>query len=70
MSRVTLVFVLEGGSWKIVQRHGSVPVANGVSMGAKQSGLAELADAAQESLEHVLGQLSMDATRARILGIW
>ncbi|MGX9351797.1 adenylate/guanylate cyclase domain-containing protein [Shimia sp. W99] len=46
--RTTLVFVLEDGAWKIVHRHGSVPIPNIEMIGADQSAIADLVAAAQE----------------------
>ena len=46
--RNTLVFVLEKGSWKIVQRHGSNPVANIEVLGTPQLAIQALIDAAQQ----------------------
>lgn len=48
IQRTTLVFVLEGAAWKIVQRHGSVPVPNEVHMGIEQTGIQRLVDAARD----------------------
>lgn len=48
IARETLVFALDGASWKIVQRHGSVPVSNQTSLGIEQSAIQKLVDAAAE----------------------
>lgn len=52
--RTTLVFVLEDGAWKIVQRHASVPTPNMDLMGTEQTAIADLVAAAQEGF--ALGQ--------------
>jgi class 3 adenylate cyclase len=46
--RTTLVFTLEDGSWKIIQRHGSVGVPNRDIVGAEQTAIAQLVAAARE----------------------
>ena len=46
--RTTLIFALEDGSWKIVQRHASVPTSNMVVAGHEHSAIQNLADAAQQ----------------------
>jgi class 3 adenylate cyclase len=48
LQRTTLVFVLEGAAWKIIQRHGSVPVPNVVHMGVEQTPIQRLANAARD----------------------
>ena len=48
IQRTTLVFVLEGAGWKIVQRHGSAPVPNTVHMGTDQIAIQQLVDAARD----------------------
>ncbi|MEP2530103.1 adenylate/guanylate cyclase domain-containing protein [Shimia sp.] len=52
--RTTLVFALEDGSWKIVQRHASTPVANQIIIGNEHSAIQALSDAAQQGF--ALGQ--------------
>lgn len=46
--RTTLIFVLEDGAWKIVHRHGSVPIPNMEFTGAEQSAIADLVAAAKQ----------------------
>jgi len=46
IQRTTLVFVLEGAGWKIVQRHGSAPTPNIVHLGREQTAIQRLVDAA------------------------
>lgn len=46
--RETYVFLLEGANWKIIQRHGSVPVPNEVHMGIEQTAIQRLVDAVRE----------------------
>jgi adenylate cyclase len=46
--RTTLVFVLEGAGWKIVQRHGSAPTPNIIHLGKEQTAIQRLVDAARE----------------------
>jgi len=48
--RATFVFVLERGSWKIVQHHISQPDSNIKKMGVEHSAFAALIDAAQATL--------------------
>ncbi|NIZ59428.1 guanylate cyclase [Sedimentitalea sp. CY04] len=48
IQRTTLVFVLEGAGWKIMQRHGSAPVPNIVHMGREQTEIQRLADTARD----------------------
>jgi class 3 adenylate cyclase len=45
--RTTLVFALEDGFWKIVHRHGSVPIPNVDFVGNEQSAIADLVAAAR-----------------------
>ncbi len=52
--RETLVFALEQGSWKIIQRHGSVPTPNQDIMGIEQTPMSQLAEAARQDIS--LGQ--------------
>lgn len=52
--RTTLIFALEDGAWKIVQRHASVPIPNVELMGTEQSAIADLVKAAQDGF--TLGQ--------------
>ncbi len=46
--RTTLIFALEDGAWKIVQRHASVPISNMELMKTEQTAIADLVAAAQE----------------------
>lgn len=46
--RTTLVFALEDGAWKIVHRHGSVPIPNLEMTGTEQNAIADLAAAAKQ----------------------
>jgi adenylate cyclase len=46
--RNTLILALEDGVWKIVQRHGSVPVPNIEFTGIEQNAIADLIAAAQK----------------------
>jgi class 3 adenylate cyclase len=46
--RSTLIFALEDGFWKMVHRHGSVPLPNEDFVGIKQSAIADLVAAASE----------------------
>ncbi|MDF1727941.1 MAG: adenylate/guanylate cyclase domain-containing protein [Sulfitobacter sp.] len=46
--RTTLIFALEGGVWKIVQRHGSVPIPNIEFTGIEQNAIADLVTAARK----------------------
>lgn len=46
--RSTLIFALEDGVWKIVQRHGSVPVRNIEFTGVEQNAIADLVTAARK----------------------
>ncbi|WP_197917235.1 adenylate/guanylate cyclase domain-containing protein [Thiosulfatihalobacter marinus] len=46
--RTTLVFVLEGGTWRIVHRHGSVPIPNATMTGTEQTAIADLVAAARQ----------------------
>lgn len=48
IQRTTLVFVLEGAGWKIIQRHGSAPTPNIVHMGKEQTAIQRLVDAARD----------------------
>ncbi|WP_241484059.1 adenylate/guanylate cyclase domain-containing protein [Ruegeria sp. ANG-R] len=59
--RDTLIFYLEDGSWRIIHRHGSVPMANQEMMGKEQTGIAELAEAARHgtSIEQTEGLASI-----------
>ncbi len=52
--RSTLVFSLENGSWKVVHRHTSVPIANQDIMGLDQTAITELVEAAHQGAS--LGQ--------------
>ncbi len=52
--RATFVFVLERGSWKMVQHHISQPDSNIEKMGVEHSAFAALIDAAQ-AVEHDFG---------------
>lgn len=47
--RSTLIFALEDGVWKIVHRHGSVPIPNMEMTGTEQNAIADLVEAAQQS---------------------
>lgn len=47
IQRTTLVFVLEGARWKIIQRHGSAPVPNTIHMGREQTAIQKLVDVAR-----------------------
>ncbi len=46
--RTTLIFALEDGVWKIVHRHGSVPIPNMDFVGIDQNAIADLVAAARE----------------------
>jgi class 3 adenylate cyclase len=46
--RSTLIFALEDGAWKIVHRHGSVPIPNIEMTGTEQTAIADLVAAAQQ----------------------
>ena len=46
--RNTLIFALEDGVWKIVQRHGSVPIPNIEFTGIEQNAIADLVAAARK----------------------
>ena len=46
--RNTLVFTLDDGFWRIVHRHGSVPLPNEDFVGIKQTAIADLVSAAAE----------------------
>ncbi len=46
--RTTLIFELEDGVWKIVHRHGSVPIPNMEFIGAEQNAIADLVAAARK----------------------
>ncbi|MCE8509507.1 nuclear transport factor 2 family protein [Ruegeria pomeroyi] len=46
--RSTLIFTLEDGAWKIVHRHGSVPIPNMDFTGAAQTAIADLVAAAKQ----------------------
>lgn len=46
--RNTLIFALEDGVWKIVQRHGSVPIPNIEFTGIEQNAIADLVTAARK----------------------
>lgn len=48
IQRTTLIFVLEGAGWKIIQRHGSAPTPNIVHMGKEQTAIQRLVDAARD----------------------
>ncbi len=48
LQRTTLVFVLDGAGWKIIQRHGSAPIPNTVHMGAEQTAIQRLVNAARD----------------------
>ncbi|KIN60857.1 Adenylate/guanylate cyclase [Sulfitobacter noctilucae] len=48
--RNTLIFALEDGIWKMVHRHGSVPLANEKFVGFKQTAIADLVAATAEGL--------------------
>lgn len=58
--RNTLIFALEDGSWKIVHRHGSVPIPNMEFTGTEQTAIADLVAAAQSGF--ALGQSEGFAT--------
>lgn len=45
--RSTLIFALEDGVWKIVHRHGSVPIPNTEFIGTEQTAIADLMAAAR-----------------------
>jgi len=59
--RTTLIFALEDGVWKIVQRHGSVPIPNIEFTGIEQNAISDLVDAARKgfSLDHREGFVSI-----------
>jgi adenylate cyclase len=46
--RTTLIFALEDGVWKIVHRHGSIPIPNINFIGIEQNAIADLVTAAQQ----------------------
>ena len=46
--RTTLILALEDGVWKIIHRHGSVPIPNMEFVGFEQTAIADLLVAAQE----------------------
>ncbi|WP_425043742.1 nuclear transport factor 2 family protein [Primorskyibacter sp. S87] len=46
--RTTLIFTLEDGAWKIVHRHGSVPIPNMEMTGTDQNAIADLVTAAKQ----------------------
>lgn len=46
--RTTLIFALEDGVWKIVLRHGSVPIPNIDFVGTEQTAIADLVAAARK----------------------
>lgn len=46
--RTTLIFALEDGVWKIVHRHGSVPIPNIEFTGIEQNAIADLVAAARK----------------------
>ncbi|WP_170480783.1 adenylate/guanylate cyclase domain-containing protein [Ruegeria arenilitoris] len=46
--RTVVIFVLEGASWKIVNRHASVPTPNIELVGVEQLAIQQLIDAARE----------------------
>ncbi|MFC3616103.1 nuclear transport factor 2 family protein [Lutimaribacter marinistellae] len=46
--RNTLIFTLEDGFWRMVHRHGSVPLPNEEFVGSKQTAIADLVAAAAE----------------------
>jgi len=46
--RDTLIFALEKGAWRIIHRHGSIPVGNEQATGVTQRAITELAEAARE----------------------
>lgn len=48
LQRTTLVFILEGAAWKIIQRHGSAPIPNTVHLGVEQTAIQRLVDAARD----------------------
>jgi class 3 adenylate cyclase len=48
LQRTTLIFVLDGAGWKIIQRHGSAPIPNSVHMGTEQTAIQRLVDAARD----------------------
>ena len=52
--RTTLVFTLEDGSWKIIQRHASVPTPNEVIIGNEHKAIQALSEAALQGF--ALGQ--------------
>lgn len=49
--RNTLVFALEDGNWKMVQRHGSTPMDNTEFMGTEQIGITALLEAVREDYQ-------------------
>lgn len=59
--RTTLIFTLEDGAWKIVHRHGSIPIPNSDFTGAEQTAIADLVAAAKEgfALEQTEGLASI-----------
>ena len=48
IQRTTLILVLDGAAWKIIQRHGSAPIPNSVHMGIEQTAIQRLVDAARD----------------------
>ena len=54
--RNTLIFALENGDWRIVQRHGSAPMDNTAFMGTEQIGIAALVAAARRDYPHSTGE--------------
>ncbi len=48
LQRTTLIFVLDGAGWKVIQRHGSAPIPNSVHMGTEQTAIQRLVDAARK----------------------
>ena len=61
LARSTLVFALEDGTWKIVQRHGSLPTPNIEFVGTEQTAIADLVAAAKNdfSLKQTEGLASV-----------
>lgn len=62
IQRTTLVFVLDGAGWKIIQRHGSAPISNTVHMGTEQTAIQRLVDATRDeglTLEQTEGLASV-----------
>ena len=60
MHRATFVFVLERGSWKLVQHHISQPDSNIEKMGVEHSAFAALIDAAQAT-QHDYGTEGLES---------